>query len=141
MSVDDTPPPPVPEVSVVAPEGPGFPSAEPGVVPDHPPSAEPTAEAPPTPSAGPQRVPRTRASTAYVGVGGGLVVLVLILIFIIQNLDTASLHYLGLQFTLPIGLLMLIALVLGGLIVLFVSLARVTQLRLRARRSPPDRKP
>lgn len=126
----------------MAPEEPGFPPAEPGVVPDQPSSTEPTAEAPPTteapptPSDVPQRVPRTRASTAYVGVGGGLVVLVLILIFIIQNLDNASLHYLGLQFTLPIGLLMLIALVVGGLIVLFVSLARVTQLRIRARRSP-----
>jgi len=70
-----------------------------------------------------------------VGVGVGLVVLVLVLVFIIQNLNDASVHYLGLHFTLPLGLIILAGAVAGGVIVLLVSLARVTQLRVRARRS------
>lgn len=69
------------------------------------------------------------------GVGVGLLVLVLVLVFIIQNLNDASVHYLGLHFRLPIGLFILIGAVAGGVIVLLVSLARVTQLRMRARRS------
>lgn len=61
--------------------------------------------------------------------------MILVLIFIIQNLNDASVHYLGLSFRLPVGLLILIGVVAGGVIVLLVSLARVTQLRVRARRS------
>jgi uncharacterized integral membrane protein len=68
-------------------------------------------------------------------VGVGLLVLILVLVFIIQNLNDASVHYLGLHFRLPIGLFILAAAVAGGVIVLLVSFARVTQLRVRARRS------
>lgn len=96
-----------------------------------------TRGAPPPPRPGPYAAPlaRTRSSAAYVGVGVGLVVLVLVLVFIIQNLNNASVHYLGLHFTLPLGLIILAGAVAGGAIVLLVSLARVAQLRVRARRS------
>lgn len=61
-------------------------------------------------------------------------VLVLLLIFIIQNLSDASVHFLGLHARLPIGVLILIGVVAGGLIVLVASLVRLAQLRHRARR-------
>lgn len=77
---------------------------------------------------------RTRASTTYAGLAVGLVVLVLLLIFIIQNLSDASVHFLGLHARLPVGLLILIGVVAGGLIMLIASLARLAQLRHRARR-------
>ncbi len=116
-----TPPPPV--------TGAGEPQGR------QPQSDERLTEAPPRSNAVSAPPARTRSSTAYVGVGVGLVVLVLVLVFIIQNLNDASVHYLGLHFNLPVGLLILAGAVAGGVIVLLVSLARVTQLRVRARRS------
>jgi uncharacterized integral membrane protein len=78
---------------------------------------------------------RTRTSSTYVAVGLGIAVLVFLLIFILQNLENATVHYLGARFSAPVGVLMLIAAVAGGIIVLAVSLARVLQLRVRARRA------
>ncbi len=131
-----------PPTSVVGPRPvPVTPPPSPPVVDSRPvvdtekPSGDRPSETPPR--TGPPAAPpvRTRSSTAYVGVGVGLAVLVLVLVFIIQNLNDASVHYLGLHFRLPIGLLILAGAVAGGVIVLLVSLARVTQLRVRARRS------
>ena len=79
-------------------------------------------------------VPKTRTSATYSGVAVGLLVLVLVIIFIAQNLHDSRVHYLGLNFQLPIGLLILASAVAGGIIVLLVSAARVAQLRLMARR-------
>jgi len=62
------------------------------------------------------------------------VILVLVLDFIIQNLNDASVHFFTAHFRLPVGLLILIAAVAGGLIVWLVGVARVAQLRLMARR-------
>lgn len=112
-------------------------------MPPEPPAA-PLREAPPEeaapeptePAATPAKQSmRTRISSTYVGVWAGIVVLVLVLIFIIQNLNDASVHYLGLNFSLPVGILILIGVVAGGVIVALASLARVAQLRLRARRT------
>jgi uncharacterized integral membrane protein len=80
------------------------------------------------------KAPRTRTSATYIGVAVGLLILVLIIIFIAQNLSKASVHFLSFHFKLPQGLIVLAAAVAGGLIVLLVSLARVLQLRLMARR-------
>lgn len=77
---------------------------------------------------------RTRTSTAYVGTVGGLVVLVGVIIFIVQNLHEDTIHFLGAHFRLPEGILILASAVAGGVIVLLVSLARVAQLRMMARR-------
>jgi uncharacterized integral membrane protein len=92
-------------------------------------SATATAEAPE-----PLKAPHTRASATYVAVGVGLLILVLVIIFIAQNLKKASVHFLSFHFKMPLGLLILASAVAGGLIVLMVSLARVLQLRLMARR-------
>jgi uncharacterized integral membrane protein len=100
--------------------------------PDHALSPGPVA-----PTAAPPhglQVGRTRASTTYAGVGVGLLVLIVVLIFVVQNLHEATVHFITLRFKLPQGVIVLAAAVAGGLIVLFVSLARVVQLRLAARR-------
>lgn len=103
------------------------------------------------PASGTQASPRhpsptasTRTSTTYVAVTVGVIVLILLIIFIVQNLEDANFHYLGAHFELPVGVLMLISGVAGGLIVLLVSLARVWQLRVRSRRAQhhhPDHQP
>ena len=79
-------------------------------------------------------VPHTRTSAAYSGVAVGLLVLVVIVIFIAQNLGDASVHFFTLRFRMPIGLLALASVVAGGLLVLLVSAARLAQMRLMARR-------
>jgi len=89
------------------------------------------------------RVHRTRTSATYAGVATGLVVLVVVIVFIAQNLDDATVHFVTANFRMPVGLLILAAAVAGGLVILLVSLARVAQLRLMARRhrrahQPPD---
>jgi uncharacterized integral membrane protein len=104
----------------------------PGGGPVRPVTAADTVEAPPP--AEPLKVPRTRTSATYIGVGVGLLILILVIIFIAQNLNKASVHFIGFNFRLPLGLLVLAAAVAGGLIVLLISLARVFQLRLMARR-------
>jgi uncharacterized integral membrane protein len=101
--------------------------------PDHALSSGQVAPTAATPAPGPQ-IGRTRASTTYAGVGVGLLVLIVVLIFVVQNLHKATVHFITLRFKLPQGVIVLAAAVAGGLIVLFVSLARVVQLRLAARR-------
>lgn len=79
-------------------------------------------------------VGRTRASKAWAGVVATLVLALLMLIFILQNGSRADMHFLWLKFTLPIGVAMLLATVVGGLMVTTLGVARVLQLRLAARR-------
>ena len=80
------------------------------------------------------RIERTRTSSTYLSVGVLLLVLVLVIIFIAQNLRNVSVHFLAFDFRFPLGLVILGAAVAGGLIVLMISLARLLQLRLMARR-------
>ena len=106
--------------------------ADPGAAAEPRPVTEPAPV--PSESAAPLVVPKTRTSATYSGVAVGLVVLLLVIIFIAQNLNDAKVHFLGLAFLLPLGLLILASAVAGGLIVLLVSAARLAQLRLMARR-------
>lgn len=82
----------------------------------------------------PLQVKRTRTSTTYVGVAAALVLLVVVLVFVFQNLHGTPISFFSLHTSLPVGLLVVAAAVAGGLLVLFVSLARMAQLRLLARR-------
>jgi len=108
------------------------PTAEQNAVP--PAGSAAPAAAPTAPGEEPLDVRRTRTSAAYVGMGVGLLVLILVIIFIVQNLHDDSVHFITASFRLPMGVIILISAVAGALIVLFVSLARVAQLRLAARR-------
>jgi len=81
---------------------------------------------------------RTRSSGAYVSVAVTLAILIVVLDFIIQNPHRASIHFFTLDFRLPIGVLVLIGVVGGGVIVLLVSLFRVLQLRRSNRRQQKE---
>lgn len=81
------------------------------------------------------RPPRmTRAGAVWVAVAAALLLLVLLIVFILQNPTKVDVHFLGLQGTLSLGMALLIAAVTGGLVVAIAGVARVTQLRLNARR-------
>lgn len=81
----------------------------------------------------------TRASAAWVAVGSALVLLVLMIVFMLQNSTPTAFHFLGLTATLPAGLAMVIAAVGGGIVVALAGTARIVQLRKQAGRQeqPP----
>lgn len=108
----------------------------------------------PTPTAAtepvqPAPAPRRRAETAEqprtpeiedVNAGGGktagiwialilgAVVLILLLIFVIQNNVKATFEYFGAQFDLPLGVAMLLAAIAGALVMALVGSVRIFQL-------------
>jgi uncharacterized integral membrane protein len=79
-------------------------------------------------------IPRTRAGAAWVAAGVGIVLLVGVLVFILQNLEDASVHFLGASVRLPIGVALLFSALAGALAVLLLGISRIVQLRLLARR-------
>ena len=62
------------------------------------------------------------------------VVLVLLLIFILQNSRTVQISYLGAHGHLPLGVALLLAAILGILLVVIPGTARIIQLRITAGR-------
>jgi uncharacterized integral membrane protein len=95
-------------------------------------AAPPTAAPPPLP---PQhRIKRTRTSGIWVAVGFFAVILLLLLIFILQNGTQVSVSYLGMHGHLPLGVALLLAAVCGVLLVVLAGTARIGQLRTTARR-------
>ncbi|WP_227487287.1 lipopolysaccharide assembly protein LapA domain-containing protein [Nocardioides malaquae] len=76
----------------------------------------------------------TRASAAWVATGVALLLLILLIVFILQNSSRVEVQFLGMAGTIPLGMALLIAAVGGGVVVAIAGVARVTQLRLNARR-------
>ena len=82
-----------------------------------------------------QGTPRiTRVSAVWIATGAALVLLILLIVFVLQNSTKVEVHFLGLSGTIPLGMALLIAAVGGGVVVAIAGIARVTQLRLTARR-------
>jgi uncharacterized integral membrane protein len=80
---------------------------------------------------------RTRTSAVWTAVVVLVASLVLVLIFILQNLQDVSVSFLGFDGQLPLGVALLLSATLGGVIVVAAGAARVVQLRRTRRRSPP----
>ena len=102
-----------------------------------PQQAAPEPAAPPAaaPHSLPQhRIKRTRTSGIWVAVGFFAVILLLLLIFILQNNTDVSVSYLGMHGHLPLGVALLLAAVCGVLLVVLAGTARIGQLRATARR-------
>jgi len=95
-------------------------------------AAPPTAVPPPLPHQ--HRIKRTRISGIWVAVGFFAVILLLLLIFILQNGTQVSVSYLGMHGHLPLGVALLLAAVCGVLLVVLAGAARISQLRATARR-------
>lgn len=77
---------------------------------------------------------RTRTASLLGFAIGALAVVVLMLVFVVQNDRSQRLEFLWLDFTLPIGVTVLLAAAIGGLLVGGVAIARTAQLRIGARR-------
>ena len=94
-------------------------------------AAPPTAAPHPLPQ---HRIKRTRTSGIWVAVGFFAVILLLLLIFILQNGTQVGVSYLGMHGHLPLGVALLLAAVCGVLLVVLAGAARISQLRTTARR-------
>ncbi|MGX9900628.1 LapA family protein [Arthrobacter sp. SA17] len=76
----------------------------------------------------------TRAGMVWVSVATALVVLVLLIVFILQNQDYVQVRFLGLEGAVSLGMALFIAAVAGGVLVAIAGAARIIQLRTAAHR-------
>jgi uncharacterized integral membrane protein len=79
-------------------------------------------------------VRRTRVGGMWVASALFAVVLLLLLIFILQNGQRANISFFGAHGHLPLGVALLLAAVLGVLLVVIPGTGRIVQLRMVARR-------
>ncbi len=79
---------------------------------------------------------RTRTSVTFNALVAGAIVLVLLLVFIVENTQTVKISFFGASGHLPLGVALLLAAVGGALLVGIAGLARVLQLRHRIRHPP-----
>jgi uncharacterized integral membrane protein len=105
--------------------------------PDTTPQAPPQPPAPPAgtaPAPAQHTLKRTRISGLWVAVGCFAVILLLLLIFILQNSQKVDISYMGAHGHLPLGVALLFAAVCGVILVVLAGTARISQLRTTARR-------
>jgi uncharacterized integral membrane protein len=113
----------------------------PPVEPGRPAALEPIADEPPLDAPAPKPPPPenavkfTRAGALWSALIVGFLILIVLLIFIAQNTDSASFHFLGWNWSLPLGVAILLAAVLGGLITTMAGAARIVQLRRAAKKN------
>ncbi len=93
------------------------------------PSGTPSPVQPPA-----RQVKRTRISGLWVTVAVFAVVLVLLLVFILENSQRADISYFGVHGHLPLGVALLLAAVLGILLSVIAWFGRGVQVRAAARR-------
>ena len=79
-------------------------------------------------------LPRTRAGGLWVAVAVFAVVLLLLLIFILQNGQRSDVYFLGAHGSLPMGVALLLSAIFGVLLVTLPAATRIVQLRLAASR-------
>jgi uncharacterized integral membrane protein len=101
------------------------------------PGQDPQAAAPAQPAAPPpphHKVRRTRVGGVWVALALFALVLLVLLIFILENSNTIVISFFGAKGHLPLGVALLLAAVLGVLLVAVPGTARIIQLRRTARR-------
>jgi uncharacterized integral membrane protein len=102
------------------------------------PAQQPTAQtSPATPYGFDERghVKRTKVSGVWIGLIAAAIVLILLIVFIAQNLDTVGLHFLGFYGKVSFGLALLVAAVAGVLVAAVPGTVRILQLRKALRRN------
>lgn len=76
----------------------------------------------------------TRTGATWTGLVIGTLVLVLLLVFILQNLDGVVLELFAWEFTVPLGVTLLLAAIAGAVIMALVGSIRILQIRRAASR-------
>jgi lipopolysaccharide assembly protein A len=119
----------------------------PAPIPTPTPTATPTATpATPTPPASavpPPRGPKgSRIGTARTVLIAGALVLIVVLVFIIENAHAVTITFFGAHLRISLAVALLLAAIAGALIMAAAGTARITQLRMtmrRNRRAPRDK--
>lgn len=83
-----------------------------------------------------RRVRRSRTGGIWIGIIVAAVVLIILLIFILQNTATVTIHFLGYSGGVPIAVALLLAAVCGVLLVAVPGTVRILQLRRAVKRTP-----
>lgn len=101
-----------------------------------PPAQQPTRPAASTtPDPGPEVETRAgRTAGVWIALILGAIVLVALLIFVIQNNVSAQFQYFGAEFSLPLGVAMLLAAIAGALVMALVGSVRMIQMSLTIRK-------
>ncbi|MEO3759985.1 lipopolysaccharide assembly protein LapA domain-containing protein [Mycobacterium sp. B14F4] len=77
----------------------------------------------------------TRAAALWSALAAGFVILIILLVFIMQNTDSISIDFFGWEWNLPLGVAILLSAVCGGLLTFAVGVARIVQLRRAAKKN------
>ena len=109
---------------------PAAPRATTGTLP--PPSAN--GSSPPAPQAPRRRRNHTRISGLRTGLIAGFAILIVVMIFIIQNTHAVNISFLGAHLHLSLAVALLLAAIAGALLMAAAGTARITQLRRIMRR-------
>lgn len=87
-----------------------------------------------------QTAVRANARGLWAAVISTLVVLVLLVVFILENGQNIKISFLGAHGHLPLGVALLLAAVIGGIAVVLAGLIRILQLRRRRATRRPHRR-
>jgi uncharacterized integral membrane protein len=90
--------------------------------------AEPDATSPAS------RLPRTRTGATWLAICVAAVLLVVLIVFMLQNTRTVEVTFLGMHGSLPLAMALLVAAVGAAIVTMVVGAARTTQLRRLSRR-------
>jgi uncharacterized integral membrane protein len=77
----------------------------------------------------------TRAAALWSALIAGFLILIVLLVFIAQNTASAQFAFLGMRWSLPLGVAILLAAVCGGLITVLAGTVRIYQLRRAAKKN------
>lgn len=129
-------------MSSTNPGSPGNPPPKPPPAPPAKPAPAPPAKAAPPPPPAPHpgakpiepAIGFTRAGALWSALIAGFLSLILLLIFISQNTTSTPFQFLIWHWSLPLGVAILLAAVVGGLLTVAVGTARILQLRRAAKK-------
>ncbi|MGH9056230.1 MAG: LapA family protein [Acidimicrobiales bacterium] len=79
-------------------------------------------------------IPASRAALVWGALAAGMALLVVVLVFILENLTSVKASFFTIHWKIPLGVDLLFAAVLGGLIVFAAGSLRILQLRRLAHR-------
>jgi uncharacterized integral membrane protein len=125
---------PAPHAATLPPASPN--GVAPAPIPTPTPTATPATPTPPAPAAPPVRGPKgSRIGTARTALIAGALVLIVVLVFIIENAHAVTITFFGAHLRVSLAVALLLAAIAGALIMAAAGTARITQLRMTMRRS------
>ncbi|GLL05905.1 LapA family protein [Dactylosporangium matsuzakiense] len=105
-----------------------------------PPSDPAAASQPATDHAGKSRGdrdPRTRTGTTWFGICVAAVLLVVLIVFMLQNTGSVEVTFLGMHGNLPLAMALLVAAVGAAIVTMAIGAARIVQIRRQSRHRQP----